>query len=54
MAKSTDMLDTEFKYAYVFKFIRVSSFTSAAITRVKSAHFSRYSCISDDINDIIK
>ena len=54
MAKLIDMLDTEFEYANVFKFIRVSSFTATAITRVKSAHFSRYSCTSDDINDIIK
>ena len=51
MAKFTDMLNIGFKP------IRVPAFIKSAVTRDKYAYFSRfcrYSCISDNINNIIR
>ena len=47
MAKFTGKLCTEFKY--MLNFVRVPIYTNAAVTRVKSAHFCRYSRISENI-----
>ena len=49
MVKLKDALGIEFKCANDFKFVRVSAFISAVVTRVESACFCRYSCISDNI-----
>ena len=50
MAKLIYTLGTSLKCT--LNYARVYSWT-AVITREKSAHFCRYSCISDDIIDII-
>ena len=47
MAKSTNALNAKLKYT--LNFVRVPAFIAAAATRGKSAHFCRYSRISDDI-----
>ena len=43
MARFTDML------CGFYKLVRVPAFINAAVTRVESARFCRYSCISGDI-----